>query len=121
MTNISRFLIRPWAIFFLGKGTQTKYLIAKLLEIEHIKIIAQNPNKQGIVSFNVDGIHASDLALILSEQNICVRVGHHCAMPLHKRFHTDVSLRVSLGLYNNENDINAFIKALNKTISFFKR
>lgn len=100
--------------------TLTAYLIKKLNEMDGVEIIAPNENKRGIVSFVVKDIHPTDIAFILSEQNICIRVGHHCAMPLHKRLGIDVSLRVSLGVYNDENDVDLFIIALQKSISFFK-
>jgi cysteine desulfurase/selenocysteine lyase len=100
--------------------TLTAYLIKKLNDMDGVEIIAPNENKRGIVSFVVKDIHPTDIAFILSEQNICIRVGHHCAMPLHKRLGIDVSLRVSLGVYNDENDVDLFINALQKSISFFK-
>ena len=76
--------------------------------------------KTGLVAFNVKGIHADDLNLILAKENVCVRVGHHCAMPLHARFGVKASLRVSLGFYNDSKDIEKFLKALKKAIGFFK-
>lgn len=99
----------------------TSYLIDKLKQIPQVVILGENKNKQGIVAFNLTGIHPTDVAFVLSKQNICVRVGHHCAMPIHHFFETELSVRVSLGLYNDEKDIDTFIKALEKTISLFIR
>ncbi len=97
----------------------TDYLIKKLLQLKNVQLLGTHPKRQGIVSFVIKGIHPADIAFALAEQHICVRVGHHCAMPVHRCFHQDVSIRVSLGLYNDETDIDCFIQALNKTISLF--
>lgn len=97
----------------------TDYLLEALSQIEGVDILAPNQNKTGIVAFSVHNIHPSDIAFLLSQQNVCIRVGHHCAMPLHHRLNKEISLRVSLGIYNNKEDIDFFIKALKKSISFF--
>ena len=76
--------------------------------------------KSSLISFNIKGIHPNDLAMILSKQNVCVRVGHHCAMPIHHFFGVEASIRLSLGVYNEKKDIEAFMQALKKTIGFFK-
>ncbi len=91
-----------------------------LQKIEGIQFLGDPSLKSHLVAFNVSGIHPDDLNLILAKENICVRVGHHCAMPLHSRFDVRASLRVSLGLYNDEDDVKAFLKALQKAIGFFR-
>ena len=99
----------------------THYLLERLTEIPSVSFIGTDTNiKQGIVSFVVNGIHPSDIAFALGKQHICVRVGHHCAMPIHECFKSSVSLRVSLGLYNDTKDIDAFIAALKKAITLFE-
>ena len=99
----------------------THYLLERLTEIPSVSFIGTDTNiKQGIVSFVVNGIHPSDIAFALGKQHICVRVGHHCAMPIHECFKSSVSLRVSLGLYNDTQDIDAFIAALKKAITLFE-
>ncbi len=97
-----------------------KKLIDCLKEIEEIRFLGNPDLKSSLVAFNVEGIHPDDLNLILAKENICVRVGHHCAMPIHARFGVKASLRVSLGLYNDEQDVKQFLKALKKAIGFFK-
>lgn len=94
----------------------TKILIEELKKIPRIRFLGNPDLKEGLVCFNIDGIHPADLAFGLSKQNVCVRIGHHCAMPIHNFFKTTASLRVSLGLYNDSSDIEAFIKALHKTL-----
>ncbi len=97
----------------------TDYLMTELQTVSGVQILGDVTAKHGIVAFNITGIHADDISFALTAQNICVRVGHHCAMPIHARFNTPVSLRVSLGLYNAKSDIDAFIRALKKAVSFF--
>lgn len=97
----------------------TDFLIKRLSEIDGVEFLGDPLLKTGIVSFNIKNIHAGDIAFILAKQHICARVGHHCAMPIHQCYHKEVSLRVSLGVYNDEEDIEKFIFALKKAISFF--
>ena len=95
-------------------------LIDGLKKIDGIEFLGNPDLKTGLVAFNINGIHPDDLNLILAKENVCVRVGHHCAMPLHARFKVKASLRVSLGIYNDEKDVQQFLKALQKAIGFFK-
>ena len=92
----------------------------ELKEIKDIQFVGDPNLKSGLVSFNLKGIHPNDLSMILAKQNVCVRVGHHCAMPLHEFFGIVASIRVSLGMYNDKHDVDAFMAALNKAIGFFK-
>ena len=96
------------------------YLIQKLKEISGIQFLGNPDLKTGLVAFNISGIHPNDLSMILAKQNVCVRVGHHCAMPLHEFFGISASIRVSLGIYNDKKDVDSFITALNKAIGFFR-
>ena len=105
-----------WAKIRQHESELTKVLIEELKKIPHIRFLGNPDLKEGLVCFNIDGIHPADLAFGLSKQHICVRTGHHCAMPIHSFFNTTASLRVSLGLYNEQSDIEAFIKALYKTL-----
>lgn len=68
--------------------------------------------RAGIISFVVKGYHAHDIAQILGEQQICVRAGHHCTMPLHKALHVQSSTRASFQIYNTEEDIESLMKGL---------
>lgn len=97
----------------------TKQLTDELVQIENIQILGNPQLKSGIVAFTIQNVHPSDLAFILAKQNICVRVGHHCAMPIHQCFHQSVSLRVSLGVYNSPEDIQIFVQSLKKALSLF--
>ncbi|MBR6412654.1 MAG: cysteine desulfurase [Alphaproteobacteria bacterium] len=94
----------------------TQYLMERLKEIKNLSILGDYPEKQGLVSFNIGDIHPADLAFVLAKDNICTRVGHHCAMPIHTFFGRQVSLRVSLGIYNDREDIDCFITSLHKAL-----
>ena len=97
-----------------------KSLIKGLKEIPNIQFLGDPKYKTALVSFNIAGIHPNDLGFILAKENICVRIGHHCAMPLHTYFKMAASLRVSFGLYNTQEDVRTFLKAFHKAIGFFK-
>lgn len=96
----------------------TDILMDELRKIPHVDLLG-TAEKSGIVSFNIKGIHPNDLAFVLAKQNICIRVGHHCAMPIHECFGKTASVRVSFGIYNTRKDIELFIMALKKALSFF--
>ncbi|MEK9169604.1 MAG: aminotransferase class V-fold PLP-dependent enzyme, partial [Patescibacteria group bacterium] len=71
-------------------------------------------DRGGIVSFTFDKFHPHDIAQILADEGICVRAGHHCAMPLHTRLNVPATVRASFYLYNDENDVNKLIEGLKK-------
>ena len=76
--------------------------------------------KTGVISFNAYNgeqlIHPFDIGTLLDQQGVAVRTGHHCAEPLIDEIGVPGTVRVSFGLYNDKEDVNAFIKALQKTI-----
>ena len=76
-------------------------------------------NRLGIVSFLVEGSHPHDVALLLDNRGISIRAGHHCAQPAMRHFKVDTTLRVSFGIYNNEEDIDNFIFNLKDIIKYF--
>lgn len=96
-----------------------RQLVEGLQQIEGVQLIGLQPNAS-VVSFIVelDGevIHHNDIATLLDQQHIAVRSGHHCAHPLMDTLGINGTVRVSLGIYNNAQDIEAFLAALNKTI-----
>ena len=81
--------------------------------------IGTAPDKTGLVSFVTDFAHPQDIAMILDQQGVAVRTGHHCAQPLHERFGQSVSVRASLGVYNTKEDVENFVAALHKVKRFF--
>ncbi|WP_273819420.1 MULTISPECIES: aminotransferase class V-fold PLP-dependent enzyme [Pseudomonas] len=73
-----------------------------------------------LASFTVEGVHSADLAHLLTEQGIAVRAGHHCAMPLMKRLGLSGAIRVSLGLYNDSDDLERFFEALDQALELLR-
>ncbi|WP_105903218.1 aminotransferase class V-fold PLP-dependent enzyme [Vibrio gangliei] len=94
-------------------------LVEGLRQIDGVKLIGLQANAN-VVSFIVEldgeGIHHNDVATLLDQQNIAVRSGHHCAHPLMDALGINGTVRVSLGIYNNTQDIEAFLTALAKAI-----
>lgn len=77
-------------------------------------------NKGGIVSFHFDKYHPHDVAQILSEKNICVRAGNHCAMPLHEELNLIATVRASFYLYNTESDVDSLVAGLHDVCRILK-
>lgn len=74
----------------------------------------------GALSFRVAGVHPHDVGAMLDEHGVCVRVGHHCAKPLMKALDVSSTVRASLYLYNDTDDIEPFVDALQHAIDFFR-
>lgn len=92
------------------------YAEAQLQQIEGIHIYAAGQPKAGAISFNVEGIHPYDIGMLLDQQGVAVRTGHHCAEPLIEHLGVPGTIRVSFGLYNDKSDIDAFIVALKRAV-----
>ena len=88
-------------------------LIQRMGEIEGLKILGPSiEHRSGIVSFVVDGVAPQDLSILLDQKGFAIRVGHHCAMPLHKKLGIKASCRASFYLYNTTEEVDAFADAL---------
>jgi cysteine desulfurase/selenocysteine lyase len=93
--------------------------IERLSGANWLRIQGEAPGKGAMLSFNVEGAHAHDVAQILDRYGVAVRAGTHCAEPLMRRFGTTSSARASFALYNTEEEVDAFVDALVKTQAFF--
>lgn len=91
-----------------------KKLVAGLQDISGMVLFGTAVEKAAIVSFNIKGAHHSDVGQILDQQGVAVRVGHHCTQPLLKKYDLTGTVRVSISIYNNENDIDLFLVAIQK-------
>jgi cysteine desulfurase/selenocysteine lyase len=91
-------------------------LFNELKENKRIRLIgpASSVERVGIFSFSHERVHPHDLSDICSKDNVCVRAGHHCAMPLHKSMSLPASTRVSIYAYTTEKDIEKFLASLSK-------
>ncbi|MFT6406610.1 MAG: cysteine desulfurase/selenocysteine lyase [Arenicella sp.] len=97
-----------------------EYATEKMLEIDGLRIIGTAAEKASIISFEIDGVHASDLGTLLDSQGVAIRVGHHCAMPVMEFFGVSATTRASLAFYNNKADIDALVAAVKKAVSMLK-
>lgn len=96
------------------------YLFDKIEDFEGARILGKAKEKGALVSFVIDGINPQDMAMILAELGICIRVGHHCAQPIVERFGLTATARASLGMYNGTDDIDALIAGLIKVRDMLK-
>ncbi len=87
------------------------YLVNKLINIPHIQIVNKN-SKSGVLSFNVEGVFAQDVAYYLNKYNICVRAGNHCAKILKNAIGIKNTVRVSLYFYNTKEEIDKLVDLL---------
>lgn len=98
-----------------------RHALARLAGIDGVRIIgpATTERRGGAVAFVVDGIHAHDLGQILDDEGVAIRVGHHCAWPLHRRFGIAASARASFAAYNTIAEVDALADAIVKAQNFF--
>jgi cysteine desulfurase / selenocysteine lyase len=91
----------------------------ELKRMNSIRILGEAPGKGAIVSFEMKGAHAHDVATVIDRSGVAVRAGTHCAMPLLKRFGTTSTCRASFGLYNTHEEIDMLVSALRKAETLF--
>ena len=97
----------------------TRYALDKLNQIDDLRIHGSAEDRGGVISFNVDGIHPHDLAQFLNEDNIAIRVGHHCAQPLLKSLGESATARMSFYIYNDESDVDKFCDSISDIQKLF--
>jgi len=92
----------------------------RLRGIPGVRVLGSPRERASAISFVVDGVHHQDLGMLLDLEGICIRTGHHCAMPLHARFGVEGSARVSVGVYNTAEEIDTFAEALERTVHMLR-
>jgi len=99
----------------------TAAALAALGQIDGLRIIGPTDtvNRGGAVSFVVDGVHAHDLGQILDDEGVAIRVGHHCAWPMHRRFGIAASARATFAAYNTVDEVDRLAAAIVRAQSFF--
>jgi cysteine desulfurase/selenocysteine lyase len=95
------------------------YATEAVRKIPDLRIIGTARNKASILSFVMDGIHPHDVGTVLDREGIAVRAGHHCAMPLMKRFGVAATTRASFALYNTFEEVDALARGLRKVAEVF--
>jgi len=95
------------------------YAHERLSAINSLKIFGTAPGKGSIFSFELEGIHAHDVSMVIDRAGVAVRAGTHCAQPLLKRFGVTSTCRASFGLYNTRAEVDALADALDHARKFF--
>jgi cysteine desulfurase/selenocysteine lyase len=95
----------------------TAAAMERLAEIEGLQILGPPADQRsGLVSFVIDGISTQDISILLDQQGVAIRAGHHCAMPLHQHLEIKSSCRASFYLYNTMDEVGVFADALSKVV-----
>lgn len=96
-------------------------LAAGVADIAGVRLLGPAPGtaRAGLVSFDVAGVHAHDVGQVLDDRGIAVRVGHHCAQPLHRRYGVTASTRASSYLYTTAEEVDEFLDALSGVRTYF--
>ena len=92
-----------------------------LAEVDRVRIIGPTSmtDRGSPVSFVVDGIHAHDVGQVLDDDGVAVRVGHHCAWPLHRRFGLAATARASFAVYNTVDEVDRLVAGVRRALEFF--
>ncbi|EIM75645.1 SufS subfamily cysteine desulfurase [Nitratireductor aquibiodomus RA22] len=96
-----------------------RYAHDQLGRINSLRIFGNAPDKGAIVSFELQGIHAHDVSMVIDRAGVAVRAGTHCAQPLLKHFGVTSTCRASFGMYNTREEVDALAEALEKARRFF--
>jgi cysteine desulfurase/selenocysteine lyase len=99
----------------------TGYGVDRLSRIPGLRLLDAGQRRLGILSFDLEGVHPHDVAQILDQHHVAVRAGHHCAQPLMEWFGLSGTTRASLGVYNDEHDIDRLAEAIEAAQEMFAR
>ncbi|HEY9305171.1 MAG TPA: aminotransferase class V-fold PLP-dependent enzyme, partial [Mycobacterium sp.] len=99
----------------------TAVAIEGLSGVDGVRIIGPTSmeNRGSPVSFVVDGVHAHDVGQVLDDDGVAVRVGHHCALPLHRRFGLAATARASFAVYNTHEEVDRLVAGVRHALDFF--
>ncbi len=98
-----------------------EYALERLTEVLGVTVYGpQAKDRGGVTAFNLDGVHAHDVAQVLDGDGVAVRAGHHCAMPLHDKLNIPASARASYYLYNSIEDVDKLIDSIYKVKKIFR-
>ncbi len=96
------------------------YALARLAEVPGVRLVGSPPQRCGAVSFLMDGIHPHDVGTILDREGVAVRAGHHCAQPVMDRMGVPATVRASVGLYTDRDDVDQLVHALGVCREIFR-
>ncbi len=96
-----------------------QYALERLDTLEGIELYGPRDERAALVSFSIDGIHPHDLSMLLDEDFVAVRAGHHCTQILHAVLKRPATTRASFALYNTREEIDILVESLEKALAFF--
>lgn len=95
------------------------YALKQLEQVDGLHILGTPAKRGALLSFTLDAAHPHDAAMILDEENIAVRSGHHCAQPVMDRFHVPATIRASFGAYSMPWEIDRLVQGLKRVVKIF--
>ncbi len=99
----------------------TGYALDRLREVPGLHVLGPGLDERGgVISFTMDGMHPHDIAQVLDQDGVCVRAGHHCTKPLHRKLGMAASVRASFYVYTIKEEIDILAKGLLKTRELFR-
>ena len=109
----------PQSIFAYEKSLHD-YAVARLAEVQQVRIIGRAKEKVSLISFVIDGVHPHDVSSIFDREGVAIRAGHLCAQPLMKRFKVSALSRASFAFYNTREEIDCFINSFDRVAEVFR-
>ena len=99
----------------------THRLLEGIASVPGVRVLGPTDAKDrlAVVAFAVDGVHPHDVGQVLDDAGVAIRVGHHCAQPVHQRLGVHASARASAAIYTTEQEIDTFVSELGKVREFF--
>lgn len=99
----------------------TERLLAGISSVPGVRVLGPQDatDRLAVVAFSVDGVHPHDVGQVLDNAGVAIRVGHHCAQPVHQRLGVHASARASASIYTTEQEIDVFVEELGKVRHFF--
>jgi cysteine desulfurase/selenocysteine lyase len=98
------------------------YAMERLAELPGVRVLGPPADRRGgVVAFTVEGVHPHDVATVLDRDGVCVRAGHHCAMPLHEALGVPASARASFHCYSLREDVDTLVTGLHRVQKLFAR
>ncbi len=91
---------------------------SRLQQLPGVRLVGEPTHRSAVISFLLEGSHPHDIGTLLDQQGVAVRTGHHCAMPLMEFLGIPGTIRASFSLYNNDDDTNRLIAAVEKAATF---
>jgi len=110
-----------WERAMAHEAHLTAHLLDGLAAIDGVKVLGPTDpgGRLGVVSVSIEGVHPHDAGQYIDSTGVAVRVGHHCAQPVHRALGVSASTRASLGLYNTAPEVDRFLQALSQVRPYF--